>query len=471
MHAPTNSVDSGFAIIKHMRPKISRRHSGVGAAVIVATVACSALVLAQTSRQRPPEPTATSVGQIQQGVPQPTFRAGVILVTTDVIVRDRDGVFMPDLGKDDFRIFEDGVEQEIVELVLVHGGRVYNQLVLPSPVQEGIILPSSRPTDDTAGRIFVVFIDDLHLLTSSTPKVRQVVKMIADNLVHEGDLFGIISTGPSSISIDMTYDRTLLYEAVDRIMGDGLSVREMIMSQDNSRGVTELLYRAHVAFKTAREVLRNLEQVTNRRKVFIYVSNGYDFNPFPESRMYSGLLEQQARAARNQLNSGQITQAEFDDSYAGIPDPLTDPFAVLQRQGQQFAFADLSAELAELTRVANRANTSFYVFDPRGLIAGMPIDVDVPAAEWSDFIFKTQSSLRMLAELTGGMAVVNRNDFVDALRQIDAETSDYYIISFYSSNPDPTVRTRRLRVDLVGREDEDINVRSRTQYTLPRGPA
>ena len=274
MHASTNSVDSGFAIMQHMRPKISRRHSGVGAAVIVATVACSALVLAQTSQQRPPEPTATSVGQIQQGVPQPTFRAGVILVTTDVIVRDRDGVFMPDLTKDDFRIFEDGVEQEIVELVLVHGGRVYNQLVLPSPVQEGIILPSSRPTDDTAGRIFVVFIDDLHLLTSSTPKVRQVVKMIADNLVHEGDLFGIISTGPSSISIDMTYDRTLLYEAVDRIMGDGLSVREMIMSQDNSRGVTELLYREHVAFKTAREVLHNLEHVTNRRKVFIYVSNG-----------------------------------------------------------------------------------------------------------------------------------------------------------------------------------------------------
>ena len=451
--------------MRDMRLRDLRSHSRVGAAALVAAVACSALVLAQT-RATPPEPTATSVGQVRQGAPPPTFRAGVTLITTDVIVRNRDGAFMPDLVKDDFRVFEDGVEQEIVRLLLVHGGRVFNQLVLPTPVQEGIILPASQPTNNTAGRIFVVFIDDLHLVTSSTPKVRQVLKLIADTLIHEGDLFGIISTGPSSIAVDMTYDRARLYEAADRMMGDGPNVAEMIMLQDSSRGVTELVYRAHVAFKTAREVLRNLEQVTERRKVFIYVSNGYDFNPFSESRMYSGLRD------RGRLESGQITQSEFDTNYSGIPDPLTDPFAVLRRQGQQFSYADLSAELAELTRVANRANTSFYAFDPRGLIAGMPVDVDVPAAEWSDFIFKTQNSLRMLAELTGGIAVVNRNDFRDVLREIDAETSDYYILAFYSGNPDPTVRTRRLEVRVAGPDGEDIDdVRFRTEYSLPREPA
>ena len=456
--------------MRHMRGRRSGGYSGVGGAALVAAVACSGLVLAQ-QRGRPPEPTATSVGQIQQGAPEPQFRAGVTLVTTDAIPRDRDGVFVPDLDKDDFRVFEDGVEQELTSVLLVHGGRVFNQFQPPPPAQEGIILPAARPVNDTAGRIFVIFVDDLHLVTSSTPKVRQVFEKMMDNLVHEGDLFGIITTGPSSISTDMTYDRALLTAAMDRIMGDGLNVREMVMSQDSSRGVTELLYRSHVTFKTAREVLRNLEKVTDRRKVFVWISNGYDFNPFPESRMYSGFLEQQARSARNQLLRGDITQSEYDDNYFGIPDPATDPFAVLQRQGQQFAYADLSAELAELTRVANRANTTFYTVDPRGLVAGMPIDVDVPAAEWSDFMFKTQSSLRMLAELTGGMAVVNRNDFDDAFREIDAETSDYYILGFYTSNPDPTFRTRRLSIEVVGRDDEGIEVQHRTQYTLPRGPA
>ena len=121
--------------------------------------------------------------------------------------------------------------------------------------------------------------------------------------------------------------------------------------------------------------------------------------------------------------------------------------------------------------MANRANTTFYTIDPRGLVAGMPIDVDVPASEWNSFIFRTQSSLRMLAELTGGMAVVNRNDFRDALQQIDAETSDYYILGYYTSNADPTIRNRVLDIQVVGRDDEDIQVRHRTQYSLPRGPA
>ena len=429
------------------------RHRGPGnhvAAVLVATVACSALVLAQRPVQ-PPEPSPSTVGQI---TPQPTFRADVTLVTTDVIVRDRAGVFMPDFTKDDFRVLEDGIEQEIVSLVLVHGGRVYNQLSLPAPpVQEGVVLPSSRPIADTAGRVFVLFVDDLHLVTSSTPKVRQVFKQIADTLIHEGDVFGIISTGQSSLAIDMTYDRSLLYAASDRITGMGLNVSETLELQNGARGPEELRFRAHVAFRTAREVLQNLEQVTNRRKVFIYLSNGYDFNPLPEARRLRGPFG-------------------FDEFYGGLPDPLTDPFGPQNRSGG-FADVDLGTDIAELARAANRANTSFYTFDPRGLVVGMDIDVreTIDIAEYSSYILKSQSSLRLLAELTGGMAVVNRNDFGDALRQIDAETSDYYMLGFYTSNPDPTVRTRKLDVEMVGREDEGIDVRSRTHYTLPRGPA
>ena len=454
-----------------MEPMRLRRAGGGGwlvAAALAAAVAGSALVLAQTPAQTPPEPPQTTVGQIRSGAPQPTFRAGVTLVTTDVIVRDRDGVFISDLTRGDLQVLEDGVEQEIASLVLVHGGRVYNQLLPPPPVQEGIILPSSRPVSDTAGRIFVLFVDDLHLPTSLTPRVRQVFEEIADTLVHEGDLFGIISTGPSSIAVDMTYDRARLYEAVDRITGDGLSITDQIQNVGSSQGPMETQYRAHVAFKTARDVLVNLEQVNDRRKVFIYLSSGYDFDPFPESRMYSEPLVAQRRAAQEGVRRNLLTQEQVDDLYSDIEDPMTDPFSRLMRQGQVFADADLGIELMELARVANRANTSFYSFDPRGLVAGVGIDERIPLEEWNTYVFKTQNSLRMLAELTGGMAVVNRNDFGDALREIDAETSDYYIVGFYTSNPDPTVRTRRLNVEVVGRDD--LEIRARTHYSLPRGP-
>ena len=142
-------------------------------------------------------------------VDQPTvFRSGITLVTTDVIVRDGDGVFLPDLTVDDFQVFEDDVPQDVESLVLIHGGRVFNQLLPPPPPQEGIVLPPTRARNDTAGRIFVLFVDDLHIVTRDTPRMREVFSQVADNLIHEGDLFAIVSTGPSSIRVDMTYDRS-----------------------------------------------------------------------------------------------------------------------------------------------------------------------------------------------------------------------------------------------------------------------
>ena len=412
------------------------------------------------SHWRPPEPGPTTVGRIGAGG-QATFRSGVTLVTTDVTVRDHAGFFIPDLSREDFRVFEDEVEQEIVSMVLVHGGRVFNSLQPPVPLQEGIILPSARPTDDTAGRIFVLFVDDLHLSSRMTLRVRQIFEQLADSLVHEGDLFGIISTGPSSLSVDMTYDRMVLKDAGSRITGGALSIRDQLDSMETERGPSEVLYRAHVAFKTAREVLRNLERVNDRRKVFVYLSEGYDFNPFPGSRMFGGRLE-------GGLDRGYLGQGGVDSFYGSISEPADDPFVTHSRQGQVFADGELSLELAELARAANRANTSFYTLDPRGLVAGPELDVDVPLAEWNRHIWKTQNTLRLLAELTGGQAIVNRNDVEDALREIDAETSDYYIIGFYTSNPDLTARTRRLRVEV--QERAGWHVRARTHYTLPRQP-
>ena len=64
---------------------------------------------------------------------------------------------------------------------------------------------------------------------------------------------------------------------------------------------------------------------------------------------------------------------------------------------------------------------------------------------------RAQDSLRVIAEETGGYAVVNQNDFDKALKRIDAETSDYYVIGYYSTNPDPTKRNRRIEVKVEAR--------------------
>jgi VWFA-related protein len=390
--------------------------------------------------------------------PPPTFRSGVNLVTTDVITRDNAGQFVSDLKPGEFEVYEDDVKQNVVQLLLFHGGRQYSPLAAPVQMpREGIILPPSRPTNDVAGRIFVFFLDDLHLDFRDTPRIRELMKKIRQQLVKEGDMFGIVSSGPSSIAIDMTYDMKRLDEAMKKITGGGLKPSDILEGGSTSEGPSEVRYRAHVAFSTAYELLGQLEQVHNRRKALIYISNGYDFNPFPASR-YKAEQERMGASSSGTDTSG------TSQSYQNATD---DPTALFGQEGQQFAEADLARELAELTRTANRANVSFYTIDPRGLV-GMPdLDETVDMTEWQDYLRKSQDSLRVLANETGGYAVVNSNDFDKALKRIDAETSDYYVLGFYSSNPDPLRRNRRIEVKVTRK---DVNVWARRGYSLKSAP-
>ena len=374
--------------------------------------------------------------------PQPTFRVTVDLVTTDVIVRDGRDQFISDLKPTEFEVYEDGVKQDIVSVILTHGGRVFNvQSPPPAPAQEGIILPPARPTNDAAGRVFLLFVDDLHLDFRSTPRTRELIKKMLRNLINEGDMFGIVTTGTSSISQQLTYDRQVLESAISRITGGGLRPDDIIKGMQGAQGPTELRYRAHVAFSTAYELMKNLEQLRNRRKAVLYVSSGYDFNPFETSRL------------KYQAEQMQVDAEELKN----------DPFTRTQNQGTQFAEADLVRELAELTRAANRANATLYTIDPRGLVAGPDLDEQVETAEWQTYVRETQDSLRVLAEQTGGIAVVNQNDFDKALKRIGAETSDYYVLGYYSNNPDPLKRTRRIEIKTAR---QGTQVWSRTSYSL-----
>jgi VWFA-related protein len=226
----------------------------------------------------------------------------------------------------------------------------------------------------------------------------------------------------------------------------------------SSQGPTELRHRAHVAFSTAYDLMRNLEKLQNRRKAVIYVSSGYDFNPFEQSR-----LEEQAK------RMGLGMSSEDGSGQSAVDQLLQDPFVRQQQSSQMLAEGDLVRELAELTRAANRANATMYTIDPRGLIAGQDLDDEVPTQEWNAYVRDTQDSLRVLAEETGGIAVVNQNDFDKALKRIDNETSDYYVLGYYSSNPDPLKRRRRIEVRTTR---AGMRVIGRTEYTLrPNVPA
>jgi len=414
--------------------KISRRAPWIAAGLLA--------LLSDVHGQQPAQAPVPAPG------PQPTFRTSVDLVSSDVIVRNKRGVFQADLTKDDFELYEDGVKQELNSFVLVHGGRAYTTQLAPTaaPVREGIILPPPRPTNDAAGRIICFIIDDLHLDFRDTIRVRQLFKKMGKELVHEGDLFGVVSTGTSSIAMDLTYDRSRLDEAANRITGGGMKPSEIIQQSASGETPAEVTHRAHVAFETAYDLLKNLESAHNRRKAVVLISNGYDFDPFAAAR------------------SGNAGSTFLNNDRVDPNDPMTDEMT----RNDRFADADLAIELNDLARQANRANATFYAIDPRGLVAGQDLDEQVDPTEWETHLKKSQDSLRTIAELTGGLAVVNTNDFDKALKRIDAETSDYYVLAYYSTNPDPTQKRRQVEIR-VKRPDPDggsLELTYRREYTL-----
>ena len=378
--------------------------------------------------------------------PQPTFRAAVTYVTTDVIPRDDRGRFLPDLTKDDFTILEDGIPQKIESFALVHGGRTFSTIAAPPPAApEGIVLPTTprRQVGDSSGRVLLILVDDLHFEPEMTPHVRRLLQDIVDNLMHDGDLVAVVSTGPSAIEVQPTYDRKEVAGAITRIRGSAMTPTEMFRLLETSQGPGDLRQRAQLAFYTAYNMLSSIERIANKRKAVLYISTGYDFDPFAE-----------ARKGRDRVMGGRFSEPtrfilDEENPYFRLPTVTAD--------------ADLYAYMRELTLSANRANATIFTLDPRGLAGIVDAGQHLDQSEWRTFLQKTQSSLRYIAEETGGFAVVNDNDLVGALKRIDAETSDYYILGYYSSNPDPMRRVRQLEVKV---DRPGVDVAARRAYSL-----
>jgi VWFA-related protein len=376
----------------------------------------------------------------------PTFRAITTLVTTDVIARDTDGRFVSDLTRDDFTIREDGVPQTIVSFALVHAGRTVNLLgAPPDEPPEGIVLPAARRRDsgDAAGRLFLIFIDDLHFEAEYTPHVRRLVQTLATTLLHDGDLAAMVSSGPSAIEIEPTRDRTLIARAASKIRGSGLAADEIMHRPETSEGAADVRRRARIAFHAAYAMLGGLEPVRDLRKVVIYISTGYDFDPYAAGRR----------------GSDRIQGGRFSDPLRFLNDG-ENPYG---RLPAATADIDLLSYMRELTLSANRAGATVYAVDPRGLSGVVDAGRFVDQSEWRTVLQKTQSTLRFLAEETGGFAVVNINDFAAEFTRIDAETSAYYLLGYYPTNGDPRRRVRGLDITV---SRSGVVVKARPAYSL-----
>ncbi len=104
--------------------------------------------------------------------------------------------------------------------------------------------------------------------------------------------------------------------------------------------------------------------------------------------------------------------------------------------------------ISGLVRSANRANVSLYPLDPLGLtgIVGMRGDM-----------------YRTLAIETGGIPMINRNDYGSMLAQVSRDASAYYLLGYTSTHPaDGKFHKISVKVKRRG-----LSVRARSGYLAP----
>jgi VWFA-related protein len=430
---------------------------------LTSLVLATTVLSGQRPTTRPPNPPSPLPNQPQSAQPPPSpnrtqgpaiFRASTNYVYNDIRVVDSKGQFVPDLSASEFKIYEDGVEQTMQFFQVAVGGRFSTPITLDTtPASDGLILPAAPPPVDASGRLIVVFIDDLHLQVADTAISKRVLETMRDTLLHDGDEIAIVGTGYSGIDgyplmYYYTRSHARLDEAIHKLMGSGMTPEEIINASQTNDGPAGLRYNMDTAFRTADDILVQMEKITNRRKAFIYISSGYDLNPFQDSRL---MQAQNGYDFTNAPGSRQLdslpTTPGATSAQPGPNGIAVNPFA---SQIGEFSETQLMTELAELIRAAKRADTAFYTVDPRGLVPPTaPGMTNIQPQEWAAYVDKSDSTLRALAEQTGGLAGVNTNNFKAFFQRVDADFSDYYEIGYTSSDVDPLRRTRKIEIKVT----------------------
>ena len=145
----------------------------------------------------------------------------------------------------------------------------------------------STPADSPPQNLWLILVDDLHIDFRSSGHLRTLLKTICSELIQDGDVAGMVSTGPSSIAVDLTSDLKRVGAGIGRATGSSLMPADIRRaSQADPKGPSdsyrEVWYRAAVSISTAYDTLDNFARQPARRKAVIYVSSGYGVDPLPD---------------------------------------------------------------------------------------------------------------------------------------------------------------------------------------------
>jgi VWFA-related protein len=421
----------------------------------LALVMAAATALAAQSAPPPAAPPQTA-----PQTPAPVFKSEANYVRVDVYPT-HDGQPVTDLTQADFEIVEDKAPQKIdaFEHVTIRGNQPQDTRREPNTVAE-----SRAMVQEPRARVFVLFLDVNHVEIEGSHRIRQPLTTALERLIGPDDLVGVMT--PEMSARDVTFARKTttiegllsrywtwgerdrlnavdpLQEAYKACYPGGQPVDCGDGTVDDDRGVAdEMIVRRQEkqTLDALEDLVGYLRGLREERKAVIAISDGWLlYRPDPNlgRKLYcnipkAGVYIDPATGKMSTKPPNNIDGSNNADC---------------ERDRMNLANIDDSQQYRRLLDEANRANTSFYPVDPRGLAVfdtsihpnttGLPVPGSTtvtPLSVDAAMLNARLTSLRTLAESTDGLAIVNSNNLDAGMQRIVADLSSYYLLGYYST--------------------------------------
>ncbi|HLY43135.1 MAG TPA: VWA domain-containing protein [Terracidiphilus sp.] len=390
--------------------------------------ALSSLILASGLRAQ------TIGGNANEGQQNFTLKLNSQLVVETVVVKDKQGNFVPGLGANNFKVTEDGVPQTV--RICEH-----QQLATadhPLPV---------RPADDENLTIYRK-LDRTQLTpeTNSTTKYKdhRLLALYFDmSAMPPEDQFRALAAAEKFIRTQMTAS-----DLVALLRFEGGSVDILQDFTDNRDRILSILQTMIVG-----EGQGNVDSIDDASSADTGAAFGQDdseFNVFNTDRQLSAL-----ETAAKML--GQMSEKKSLIYFAS---------------GLRLNGVDNQAQLHATIDAAIRAGVSFWPIDARGLVASAPLGDATQASPGNQGMYSgtaaeavtdrfqiSQDTMYSLAADTGGKALFDNNDLTRGIVQAQRAVEDYYIVGYYTTNEAQNGHFRRVKIALDPAQDASLDYR------------
>lgn len=403
------------------------------------------------------------------------------LVQTDVAVFDKQGRFVDGLRPEQFELQVDGKTQAVTFFERVGaGGRVEEAQPATAAAGRGPgAVPAAEPggadaAAEPAGRLVFFFVDDLHLSPASVARARTALQHYVDTVMSPGDQAAVVSaSGQVGFLQQLTDHPAVLRAAIGRLGYKGVTdayggktrITEYEASQVLDSGNRELYAYLLESTKIEQQMGPGIRHGDHR------LAASYSAAPHLRNRL------RQVRTQGRMATAGTLDSLRSLMLSAGaLPGRklvffLSDGFILNERA------AGALETLRGVTAAAAQSGVVVYTMSLSGTLFPSGSGIDATSNDYVDLtarrigvdfgeISATKEPLHLIADQTGGRAILNSTDIGEAVRQAVGETADYYLLAWRPDSSELRAAGARLKVSVKGHPEWRVRLRA-ASFNVP----